>query len=191
MILIIDHYDSFIDMIADYCKQLGFNILIIKTDEISCEVFTNHPISHIIIGPGPGHPADKSLDATRNILEYAINCKTSLLGICLGHQIIADYFGAKITTAKTISHGKISKCINNSNSKLFKNLPQNFKITRYHSLAIDQSTIPDCTLKITAYTEDNEIMAIEHKTLNIYGIQFHPESITTEYGLQILNNFLR
>lgn len=191
MLLIIDHYDSFIDMIVDYCKQLGVEYIVVKTDQINDNIFITHEITHIIIGPGPGHPNDSDLDATRQILHHAIHHQIAVLGICLGHQIIASYFGANIDYSETIAHGRVSPCTNNGGG-IFANLPKQFNVTRYHSLTVNVGSInSNNELCITATADDDgEIMAIQHSTHNIHGVQFHPESIMTDFGLEMLANFL-
>jgi anthranilate synthase component 2 len=189
MLLLIDHYDSFIDMIADYCQQLGAQYLLVKTDQITPEIIYHNYITHIIIGPGPGHPDDLELTETKQLVASALSLNLPILGICLGHQLLASYFGANIQTAKTIAHGKVSVCTHNG-GVIFKDIPQQFKITRYHSLAINPATIDPQTLLVTAISEDQEIMAVEHNSYPVYGVQFHPESIMTEHGLQLLKNFL-
>ncbi|RTK96064.1 MAG: aminodeoxychorismate/anthranilate synthase component II [Neisseriaceae bacterium] len=188
MILIIDHYDSFIDMIADYVKSLNFDCVIIKTDDKNLGVVALTEFSHIIIGPGPGHPTDKSLDNVYSIINNAIIQKLPLLGICLGHQMIGHYFGASIKTADKISHGITSLIHTKNDSCIFKDLPTQFNVTRYHSLIIDNQNLPN-NIIVTAKTEQNEIMAIQHLTHKIFGVQFHPESVMTEYGHEMLRNF--
>jgi anthranilate synthase/aminodeoxychorismate synthase-like glutamine amidotransferase len=191
MLLIIDHYDSFIDMIVDYCKQLDAEYVVVKTDQINDNIFTTYEITHIIIGPGPGHPNDSTLDATRQILHYAIQHQIAVLGICLGHQIIASYFGANIEYSTTIAHGKISLCTNHG-SGIFATLPTQFNVTRYHSLTVNANSLNlNNEIYITATAnDDGKIMAIQHNIHNIYGVQFHPESIMTDFGLEMLVNFL-
>lgn len=190
MILIIDHHDSFIDMICDYIATIGYQYDLIKTDDSKLHSIDISQYSHIIIGPGPGHPNDKSLNEAYNIITKSIHHKIPLLGICLGHQMIGSYFGAKINTATQICHGVVDKLITVNESKIFKGLPVEFNITRYHSLLIDNESINHQLLITVGKTSNNEIMAVEHHKLEIYGIQFHPESIMTEYGHEILANFL-
>lgn len=190
MILIIDHHDSFINMICDYVATLDYQYELITTDDARLKNIDIKKYSHIIIGPGPGHPNDNALKTACNIIKLATDHQIPLLGICLGHQMIGSFFGAQIKTAEQICHGKIEKlCVINP-SKLFQYLPNNFNVTRYHSLIIDHKMFPYSELEISATSQQNEIMAIKHKTLKIYGVQFHPESIMTEYGHKILENFL-
>ncbi|MDD3266691.1 MAG: aminodeoxychorismate/anthranilate synthase component II [Burkholderiales bacterium] len=191
MILIIDHYDSFIDMICDYVASIGYKYELIKTDDIKLSTVDVAQYSHIIIGPGPGHPNDISLKETYNIISKSINYQIPLLGICLGHQMIGAYFGARICTASTICHGVVDELITTNKNKIFKNLPNQFKVTRYHSLIIDSNSLNDqFELLVIGKTLADEVMAIRHHELEIYGIQFHPESIMTEHGHNILENFL-
>ena len=190
MVLIIDHYDSFVDMIGDYIAALGFQYHLIKTDSIYLDNIDIRNYSHIIIGPGPGHPSDKSLNLVYPIIKRAIKHDIPLLGICLGHQMIAQFFGTEITTATRICHGVIEKIKIVGTSLLFTQLPMSFNVTRYHSLIIKEIN-HNTQLIITAFSEQNEIMAFEHKLYKIYGVQFHPESIMTEHGHAMFANFLR
>jgi anthranilate synthase component 2 len=186
MLLIIDHFDSFINTIIDYCKQLDQQCVKLLTTQINDQTLRQYKPQHIIIGPGPGHPQD--ITKVNNIIEQAIELNINILGICLGHQIIGQYFGAKIITAKNIFHGKISKLMHKQDS-ILKSIPINIKITRYHSLVIDKNNSGK-NIKIIGYSDDDQqIMAIRHNNYNIYGVQFHPESIASEYGLEILHNF--
>lgn len=189
MLLIIDHHDSFSAMIADYCRQLGVEQQMITTDQITSHTLTDYQPRWIIIGPGPGHPSDQTLVATKRLIGDAIARQIPLLGICLGHQLIGEIYGAKIITAKQICHGIISE-ITHTNNTLFDGLPTTFKVTRYHSLLIETASLRNSELQITATTAKQEVMAIAHPQLAVYGIQFHPESVTTEYGLELLANFL-
>ena len=190
MLLIIDHYDSFSAMIADYCRAIMPEYCMLKTDQINSATLAKINPSHIIIGPGPGHPEDQELTATKELIRQAIKLKTPLFGICLGHQLIAEVFGAKIVTAEQICHGIISK-ITHNNSGILNNLPASFEVTRYHSLLIENRSMIDKEIKISAETSDGEIMAIHHQKLAIFGVQFHPESISTQNGKQLLANFLK
>ncbi len=173
MVILIDHYDSFANMIEDYISQLGYEVLIIKTDELSVSKIKHYQPSHIILGPGPGHP------------------QNPLLSICLGHQVIAEYFGAKVIHASKIMHGKQSHITHNDNL-LFNKISHNLIVTRYHSLLVDPKRLPTCLEVIAECNENNEleIMGFAHKQYAIWGIQFHPEAALTEHGLKLLNNFL-
>lgn len=190
MLLIIDHYDSFSEMIADYCRAIVPEYCMLKTDQINSTTLAEINPSHIIIGPGPGHPSDTELIASKELIRQAIKQNIPTLGICLGHQLIAEIYGARIVTAKQICHGIISTITHNQNSVIFDKLPLSFEVTRYHSLLIENTSIIDEEIKISAETDNGEIMAIHHPKLPIYGIQFHPESITTQYGRKLLANFL-
>lgn len=189
MLLIIDHYDSFVDMIADYCAQLGFKSSIVKTDQIYPELITELAPTHIILGPGPGHPKDQQLIPVWELLSSAVKAKIPVLGICLGHQLIAEFFQAKVLKAQQIAHGIVSLITHNSD-QLFAQIPVKFQATRYHSLQVTSESILGTPLCVTALSEQQEIMAIRHHKLAIFGIQFHPESVQSEYGLEILANFL-
>ncbi len=190
MLLIIDHYDSFSEMIADYCRAIVPEYCMLKTDQINSTTLAEIKPSHIIIGPGPGHPSDTELIATKKLIRQAIKQNIPTLGICLGHQLIAEIYGARIVTAKQICHGIISTITHNQNSAIFDKLPLSFEVTRYHSLLIENTSIIDQEILVSAETDNGEIMAIHHPKLPIYGIQFHPESITTQYGRKLLINFL-
>lgn len=190
MLLIIDHYDSFSEMIADYCRAIMPEYCMLKTDQINSTTLAEINPSHIIIGPGPGHPSDTELIASKELIRQAIKQNIPTLGICLGHQLIAEIYGARIVTAKQICHGIISTITHNQNSAIFDKLPLSFEVTRYHSLLIENTSIIGKEILVSAETNNGEIMAIHHPKLPIYGIQFHPESITTQYGRKLLANFL-
>jgi anthranilate synthase component 2 len=185
MILMIDNYDSFTYNIVHYLLDLGGNVTVKRNDAITIkEIKSIHP-SHIMISPGPRNPnyAGISLSIIKEIMEIPI------LGICLGHQCIGQFFGGKIVLSKKIYHGRASDIIHHQQG-VFKNLISPFKAIRYHSLVIEKESFPNKELLITAYSEDNEIMGIKHITRPIEGIQFHPESIGSEYGHDLLKNFL-
>ncbi|MED7788552.1 aminodeoxychorismate/anthranilate synthase component II [Francisella sp. 19X1-34] len=182
MILYIDHYDSFTNIIIDYITYLGYEVCIKKTDQ---EIDNITQYSHIVIGPGPGHPNE--LKDKYPIIEYCEQNNTPLLGICLGHQLIAQYYGSNIIKAKQIYHGKISRVSKVKESNLYKNLQNNFNVTRYHSLIVDKIMTPLVTIALTV---DKEIMAFEHEKAKIFGVQYHPEAYLTENGLETLKNFL-
>lgn len=190
MLLIIDHYDSFSEMIADYCRAIMPEYCMLKTDQINSTTLAEINPSHIIIGPGPGHPSDTELIASKELIRQAIKQNIPTLGICLGHQLIAEIYGARIVTAKQICHGIISTITHNQNSAIFDKLPLSFEVTRYHSLLIENTSIIGKEILVSAETNNGEIMAIHHPKLPIYGIQFHPESITTQYSRKLLANFL-
>ncbi len=191
MLLMIDNYDSFTYNLVQYFGELGEEILVYRNDKISiAEIEALNP-EHIVISPGPCTPnkAGISLDLIKHFKN-----KLPLFGVCLGHQSIGQAFGGKIIHAKEIMHGKTSKIYHN-NSDVFSGLDNPFTATRYHSLVIEQTTLPDC-FGVTAWTQTkqggvDEIMGIRHKEYSISGVQFHPESILTSYGHELLKNFLK
>lgn len=188
MILFIDNYDSFtynlVQLIGSIEKNEDF--LVVRNDEVSVQQINQLKPSHIILSPGPGKPKDAGI-CEEVIRKF--HKKTPILGVCLGHQAICEVFGANISYAKTIMHGKQSVVMVDSNSKLFKGLEETFSVARYHSLAAVSETIPK-ELNVTAVTQDGEVMAVEHKAYPIYGVQFHPESVLTPNGRTIMENFL-
>ena len=180
--ILIDNYDSFTYNIVQYLQELGVEPKVFENDKISVEELLQMDFDSIIISPGAGNPntAGVSMDVIKNFYQTK-----KILGICLGHQCIAQFFGGKIVKSQNPTHGKTSRIYFDENSKLFKGLPQGFEVTRYHSLEVK-----DTNLKITARTKDGTIMALEHETVPIYGVQFHPEAILTQYGHELLKNFL-
>ncbi len=186
MILLIDNYDSFSYNLYQYVGEINPDIKVIRNDEMTVEEIEKLNPDYIIISPGPGRPEDAGI-----IIEAAktLGKKIPTLGVCLGHQAICASFGATVTYAKRLMHGKQSTVKFDTDSVLFKGLPEKAPVARYHSLAADSDTLPDC-LKITAITDDGEVMAVQHKEYPIYGVQFHPESIMTPDGKQMLKNFL-
>ena len=186
MILLIDNYDSFSYNLYQLVGSINQNIQVIRNDELNVQQIERLNPSHIIISPGPGRPKDAGICETA--IDY-FKDKIPLLGVCLGHQAIAETFGGKITYAKEIMHGKQSTITITEPSPLFNGLEQKFTAARYHSLAVSRETMPQ-ELKITAQTDDGEIMALEHRTYPIFGLQFHPESILTAQGDTIIRNFL-
>ena len=188
MILMIDNYDSFTYNIVQYCRELGADLKIIRNDEMSLEeIEALHP-EKIIISPGPATPDEAGI--TLKVIEY-FQDKLPILGICLGHQSIAQVFGGDVVRAKNMMHGKTSTMKQHISCEIFKDLPEEFIATRYHSLIVDKETLPD-VIEPTAYsTDDNEIMALKIKDKEIYGVQFHPESIMSQYGHEIIGNFLK
>ena len=188
MILMIDNYDSFTYNIVQYCMELGADLKVIRNDELTVEeIKALHP-EKIIISPGPATPneAGVTLDI---IKEFADSIP--ILGICLGHQSIAQVFGGEVIRAKNMMHGKTSQIKVEAETIIFRGLPPEFRQTRYHSLTVNKNNIPDNIL-ITSYSkDDNEIMSLEIKDKPIYGVQFHPESIMSEYGHEMLGNFLK
>lgn len=185
MILLIDNYDSFVHNLARYVSQLGFSYLVKRNDGITLNEIMDLDPTHIILSPGPCTPdqAGISLEVIRFFAQ-----KIPILGICLGHQAIGQSFGGKVIKASAPTHGKAS-LIYHDTQGIFRNIEAPFWGARYHSLVIDPCNFPDA-LRVTAHTEDGDIMAIQHKDYNIVGVQFHPESILTEHGYQLLLNFL-
>jgi len=187
--LIIDNYDSFVYNIAQYLGELGVDCEVIRNDKITLEQIKQNNYDGIIISPGPGTPEDKKYFGICSNVIKDIGSTTPILGVCLGHQGIIHAFGGKITNAGCVRHGKTS-LVKHTNSKLFQNVKNPFRATRYHSLVGDKTIIPDILQVIATANDDGEVMAITHKEYLIQGVQFHPESIMTEDGKQILENFI-
>lgn len=187
MILLIDNYDSFSYNLYQLIGEIDPSIKVIRNDEMTIEEIRTLKPEHIILSPGPGRPEDAGI-----IVEAAetLGKEIPILGVCLGHQAICAAFGATVTYAKQLMHGKQSDVKFDPECPLFEGCPEVAPVARYHSLAADPDTIPDC-LKVTAVTTEGEIMAVQHKDYPIYGVQFHPESIMTPDGRQMLKNFLR
>ncbi|MDO5391804.1 MAG: aminodeoxychorismate/anthranilate synthase component II [Eubacteriales bacterium] len=189
MYLMIDNYDSFVHNLASYFEELGEEMTLVRNDKLSMkEIQTwidEGKLDGLLISPGPKSPQDcgMSLEALRRFAG-----QIPILGICLGHQIIGYAWGARIKKGAKPMHGKIT-AITNTQRHMFANLPSRFQVTRYHSLVVDAEKLPSC-LDIDALSEDGAIMAIRHKTLPVYGIQFHPEAVLTEYGHELLQNFI-
>jgi len=186
MILVIDNYDSFTYNLVQYLGELGSDLEVYRNDKITIEGIKKRAPDKILISPGPGEPRDAGI-SEEVIRSFA--GLVPILGVCLGHQAIGEVYGGKIVGAKTLMHGKTS-AIHHDGKGLFKDVKNPFDATRYHSLVIDRSSMPE-VLRITAETKDKEIMALEHVKLPIYGVQFHPESILTVEGKKILGNFLK
>lgn len=184
--ILIDNYDSFTYNVVQYLEELGIEPKIFENDKVTIDELKSLDFDSIIISPGAGNPNTAGISMAA--LEEFYKTK-KILGICLGHQCIAKFFGANIAKSRNPTHGKTSKIFVCENSKLFKNLPKNFDVTRYHSLEVEKSSMPS-SLKITAETQDGTIMALEHDALPIYGVQFHPEAILTQYGHELLRNFI-
>ncbi len=187
-IFILDNYDSFVYTLAGYVQQLGAEVVVVRNDafaesEIPARL---EGFDGILVSPGPGTPADAGLSIA--IIKYAIATHRPLFGVCLGHQAIAEAMGGIVTHAEELMHGKTS-AVNHANSPLFDGVPSPFRATRYHSLAIVDGTIPD-ELRVTARTEGGVIMAVEHVTEPVWGVQYHPESVLTESGYTMLGNWL-
>ena len=184
-ILLIDNYDSFTYNLFHYISNFKRNVDVIRNDKIDGKTILKKKYNKVVISPGPGNP-----DQAGNCLKIVkdIHKKIPILGVCLGHQIIGQVFGSKIIQAKKLMHGKTS-LIKSKKLGILKNLPSKFEATRYHSLIIDKKTLSK-ELIITAETEDGTIMGVQHKKYNIHGVQFHPESIKTTIGINILENFV-
>jgi anthranilate synthase component 2 len=186
MLLMIDNYDSFTFNLVQYLGELGEDVLVKRNDEVTLGEIEKLAPSKIVISPGPCSPSEAGISVAA-IEKFA--GKIPLLGVCLGHQAIGQAFGGRIIHAKTLMHGKTSQ-VTHTGQGVFAELPSPFRATRYHSLVIERESCPDC-LEITAWTDDGEIMGVRHKSLPIEGVQFHPESIMTEHGHQLLRNFLK
>jgi anthranilate synthase/aminodeoxychorismate synthase-like glutamine amidotransferase len=185
MLLVIDNYDSFTFNLVQYFGELGVEQRVFRNDEITPEEAVALNPDRVLVSPGPCSPneAGRSLE-----MIEAFAGKKPLFGVCLGHQCIGQFFGGKIVRADRLMHGKTSPIVH-KNTDLLQGLPNPFDATRYHSLLIERQSIPDC-LEITAETSEGEIMGVRHKSLPVWGVQFHPESIATEHGMDILKNFL-
>jgi anthranilate synthase component II len=188
-ILIIDNYDSFVYNLAQILGELRVEPLVIRNDKIALKSIQRMDPDAIVISPGPGHPADRKYFGVCSDIITHFGSKIPILGVCLGHQGIVDAFGGRVTNAKIVRHGKTSY-IRYSSDRLFENISNPFKATRYHSLVADSTTIPNC-LEVTAWAlDDGEIMGVRHKQYPIEGVQFHPESVLTKEGKNILLNFI-
>lgn len=181
----IDNYDSFTFNLVQYLGELGQEIKVYRNDKITIEEITALNPDHIVISPGPCTPNEAGI--SMDVIKHFAG-KIPILGVCLGHQSIGQVFGGKVIRAENLMHGKTS-LINHQGKSIFKDIPIPFTATRYHSLIVERESLPDC-LEITAETDEGEIMGLTHKELAVIGVQFHPESILTESGKQILKNFL-
>jgi anthranilate synthase component 2 len=184
-VLVIDNYDSFTWNLVQYLQVLGAHVEVYRNDAISVEAIEERSPDRLLISPGPCDPNRAGI-STAAIERYA--GKVPILGVCLGHQSIGQVFGGEVVRAKQLMHGKTS-AIHHENRGVFRGLPNPFTATRYHSLAVDRATLPKA-LEITAWTDDGEIMGLCHRDLSVEGVQFHPESILTESGMELLSNFL-
>ena len=185
-LLMIDNYDSFTYNLVQYFGELGAEVLVHRNDEIGLADIEAFKPSHLVVSPGPCSPAEAGISVAA-IQHFA--GKLPILGVCLGHQSIGAAFGGRIIRAQQLMHGKTS-VIHTSQQGVFADLPKNYTVNRYHSLAIERSSCP-AELEVTAWTDDGEIMGVRHRSLPIEGVQFHPESILTEHGHALLNNFLK
>ena len=186
MILMIDNYDSFTYNIVQYCLELGANLKVIRNDEMSVEEILALNPEKIIISPGPSTPKEAGVS-----VEVIKKIQKPILGVCLGHQSIAYAFGGEIVRAKNLMHGKTSDIRITVKDDIFKNLPETFRVTRYHSLVADAKSLPEYIIPTSYSLDDDEIMSLRVKDKPIYGVQFHPESIMSQYGKEILDNFLK
>ena len=186
MLLMIDNYDSFTYNLVQYFGELGQDVRVFRNDEISLDQIEQLNPDHIVISPGPCSPAEAGISVPT--LQHFAG-KKPILGVCLGHQSIGAAFGGKVVRAKQVMHGKTSP-VHHNNVGVFRGLPNPLTVTRYHSLAIERASLPDC-LEITAWTDDGEIMGVRHTQFAIEGVQFHPESILTDRGHDLLKNFLQ
>jgi anthranilate synthase/aminodeoxychorismate synthase-like glutamine amidotransferase len=186
MILVIDNYDSFTYNLVQYVGEHTESIRVVRNDAVSLATLAEWPITKIIISPGPGRPHDAgiSMDVIRHFYK-----QTPILGVCLGHQAIGEVFGGIITYAPTIMHGKASPIFHDGKG-LYDGLPSPFDGGRYHSLVIDRITFPSTELTITSWLDDGTIMGVQHHNYPVIGIQFHPESLLTDHGKQIIKNFI-
>ena len=190
MLLMIDNYDSFTYNLVQYFGELGVDIRVFRNDEISVDEIASLEPEHIVISPGPCTPKEAGVSVET---IKTLSGKIPILGVCLGHQSIGEAFGGKIIRAKRVMHGKIS-AIHHEGKGVFRGLNNPFDATRYHSLVIERKSLPDC-LELTAWTENEdgsfeEIMGVRHRELAVEGVQFHPESILSQHGHQMLKNFL-
>lgn len=187
MVLLIDNYDSFSYNLYQLVGSIRSDIQVVRNDAHTAEELERMKPSHIILSPGPGKPQDAGV--CEEVIRY-FKGKTPILGVCLGHQAICEVFGATVSYAKELMHGKMSVVQLEGNCKLFQGIGAEAEVARYHSLIALKDTIPDC-LEVTAVTKDGEIMAVQHKEYEIYGLQFHPESILTPEGRGMVENFLK
>jgi anthranilate synthase component 2 len=190
MLCLIDNYDSFTYNIAQYLKELDAEIWLVKNDEVTVEEIMSRPVSGILVSPGPCTPNEAGISMT--VMRECAG-KLPVLGICLGHEAVGQAFGSRVVHANNVMHGKVSE-IHHSGAGVFSSLPSPFKATRYHSLVIEPESLSE-DLEVTAWTQNSngefdEIMGVRHKDYDIEGVQFHPEAILTEYGHNLLNNFL-
>ena len=186
MLLMIDNYDSFTYNLVQYFGELGEDVKVVRNDEVTVEQIAAMNPQRIVVSPGPCTPNEAGVSVP--VIRHFAG-KIPLLGVCLGHQSIGQAFGGRIVHAKQLMHGKVSE-IRHRNAGVFRALPNPLTATRYHSLVIERESLPDC-LEVTAWTDDGEIMGVRHKHLHVEGVQFHPESVLTERGHDLLANFLK
>jgi anthranilate synthase/aminodeoxychorismate synthase-like glutamine amidotransferase len=185
VLLVIDNYDSFTYNLVQYLGELGAELHVVRNDAITVEEIESLKPSHIVISPGPCTPNEAGISL--ELIERLAG-RVPILGVCLGHQAIGQSFGARVVRSRVVMHGKVSP-VHHDGSGVHAGVPSPFTATRYHSLTLDSDSIPP-ELRVTAWTESGEVMAVEHRELPIFGVQYHPESIMTEHGKKILANFL-
>jgi para-aminobenzoate synthetase component 2 len=185
MILIIDNYDSFTYNLVQYLGELGQDLKVVRNDKITIAEIEKQKPNKIVISPGPGYPKDAGISL--GVIKHFAG-KIPILGVCLGEQAMAEAFGGKVVRSKRLMHGKTSE-VHHDGKTIFKGLPNPFTATRYHSLIVEKASLPDC-FEISAWTDQDEIMGIRHKKYKLEGVQFHPESILTSAGKNLLKNFL-
>lgn len=185
MILVIDNYDSFTYNLVQYLGELGQDLKVYRNDAVTLDQIRKLKPSRIVISPGPGNPKEAGI--SKSVIKE-LGPKIPVLGVCLGHQCIGEVFGGKVLGAERLMHGKTSP-VYHTGKGIFKNLENPFTATRYHSLIVERKSLPSC-LEITAETKEKEIMGLQHQKFPIYGVQFHPESILTHCGKDLLKNFL-
>ncbi len=185
MVVLIDNYDSFVYNLARYVGELGYAHQVFRHDAITIDELRTLNPSHIIISPGPGDPQQAGISL--EIFNH-FSGSVPILGVCLGHQALGEAFGGRVVRAKCPMHGKASQ-ISHSGTGIFKNIPNPLIVARYHSLIVESESLPE-SLRVTAWSAEGEIMALEHRSLPVLGVQFHPESVLTEYGYELLRNFL-
>ena len=186
MIVLVDNYDSFTYNLYQALAVFGHEVQVVRNDQVTCEAILKWSPSHLVLSPGPKRPEDSGICI--ELIQKAAG-KIPILGVCLGHQAIAQAFGGKIVQAQKILHGKTSK-ISHNEKDLFAGLPNPFEATRYHSLAVEAQTLPAC-LEVTARSAEGEIMGLRHKQWPLFGVQFHPESILTKDGFKMIEKFIR
>jgi anthranilate synthase component 2 len=186
MMLLIDNYDSFTYNLVQYFGELGAEVKVVRNDEVGLEDIERLAPDRIVISPGPCAPGQAGVSLAA--IEHFAG-RVPILGVCLGHQAIGQAFGGKVVRSKQVMHGKLSR-IRHDGAGVFAGLPAEFEVTRYHSLAVERWSMPDC-LEVSAATEDGEVMGLRHRTLAVEGVQFHPEALLTEHGHAMLKNFLQ
>jgi anthranilate synthase/aminodeoxychorismate synthase-like glutamine amidotransferase len=185
MIAVIDNYDSFTYNLVQYLGELGAEVKVFRNDETAPDALEALAPSHIVLSPGPGTPDQAGI--TLAVIDR-VGGKIPVLGVCLGHQSIGQAFGGKVVRARTVMHGKVSR-IRHDGRGVFQDVPADFVATRYHSLVVERSSLPEC-LEVSAESEDGEVMGLRHRSLALEGVQFHPEALLTEHGHRMLHNFL-